>query len=228
MRRELSDVKKELSWTKQEMTRLEERCKVLEGALKEAREMVRIRDLQLERLQSRAASPMLMERRCSGSESLDSILMGQPEDEMYMVEELAQRRSSEAFLNRTDGWSGAQVLQAVHDLNSEILQFSATATELCRFQKSSQASPTKLIQATRDTASRMGQTVAQILSTRDHSQDPILVQLVLQGCVVGCIRKALSSFCMGFPTKHDAILSQIYSHIYVASEYHLMLERRQR
>jgi len=130
---------------------------------------------------------------------------------------LAQKRSSEYFLTRTDGgWSGAQVLQAVHDLNSEILQFSAAATELCKFERNSTTSPSKLIQATHDVSSRVGQNAAHILSNRDHSQDPILVQIALQGCIVACIKKALSAFCMGFPSKHDTVLSQIYSHIYVA------------
>ncbi|KAG2018289.1 hypothetical protein CC2G_007728 [Coprinopsis cinerea AmutBmut pab1-1] len=50
-----------------------------------------------------------------------------------LTEHLAQHRSSETFLTRTDTWSGAQVIQAVHDINSQILQFAASATEMCRF-----------------------------------------------------------------------------------------------
>lgn len=222
MRRELDDVKKELACTKLELSKMEQRCRNLERSLKETREILRIRDNELDKLRKSVPCPLALERRSSsGAESLDSVtMMSVGWDEMSYDEQRARQRSSEIFLSKTDGgWSGAQVLQAVHDINSEILQFCATVTEDCRFEKSPQASPSKLIQATRDSTSRIGQNLANLLSRRDHSQDPILVQLALQGAVVGCIRKALSSFCMGFPSKHNTVLSQIYSHIYVASAF---------
>lgn len=133
-------------------------------------------------------------------------------------EERARIRSSETYMTRTDSWSGAQVLQAVHDINSEILQFAASATELCTFDRDSRPSSSRSVQAMHDTSSRLGPNLTRILSNRDHSQDPILVQLALQGCVSICITRALSSFCIGFPAKSDTVLSQIYSRIAIAGE----------
>ncbi|RDB26122.1 hypothetical protein Hypma_006781 [Hypsizygus marmoreus] len=130
-------------------------------------------------------------------------------------EERARIRSTEIYMTRTDAWSGAQVLQAVHDINSEILQFAASATELCTFDRNSRPSSSRSVQAMHDTSSRLGPNFARILSNRDHSQDPILVQLALQGCVTICITRALAAFCMGFAAKSDTVLSQIYSRMFM-------------
>jgi len=131
-------------------------------------------------------------------------------------EDRARLRSAETYMTRTDAWSGAQVLQAVHDINSEILQFAASATEICTFlpAPSSSANP-KMSQLIHDTNTRIGPNMTRILSNRDHSQDPLLVQLALQGCVSLCIARALNSFCIGFPSKSDAVLGQLYSHMHL-------------
>lgn len=131
-------------------------------------------------------------------------------------EERAQVQSLDTFLTKVDRWSGAQVIQAVQDLNSETLQFAASVTEVCTFDRHPGSSPARITQATHDTTSRLGQHLSRILSTRDHAQDPILVQLALQGCISTCISRALSTFCMGFQPKSDVVLSQIYSQMYLS------------
>ncbi|KAG6832782.1 hypothetical protein H0H92_009400 [Tricholoma furcatifolium] len=156
------------------------------------------------------ASPVTMNGRSTSTEQERALMLAGSE------EERARIRSTELYMTRTDSWSGAQVLQAVHDLNSEILQYAASATEICTFDKDSRPSSAKSIQAMHDTSSRLGPNLSRVLSNRDHSQDPILVQLALQGCVSVCITRALSSFCMGYPSKSDTVISQIYSHIVMA------------
>ncbi|KIK94382.1 hypothetical protein PAXRUDRAFT_828061 [Paxillus rubicundulus Ve08.2h10] len=125
-------------------------------------------------------------------------------------EERAQAKSTETFLTKTDLWSGAQVIQALQDLNSEILQFAASAVELCTFTKQHPA-PAKVLQTKNEVSSRLGPTLTRILSTRDHSQDPMLVQMALQGCITYCISRALSSFCIGYQSKANITLTQIYT-----------------
>jgi hypothetical protein len=231
MRRELDETKRELAKSKMEAARLAERCNKLERTLWETREVVKARDAELHRLRQGTAvsAPAGIQRHDStesqsesessfrGIVSYDGAAETGRDLPSSQEEDIAQRRASEGFMTRLDTWSGAQVLQATHDLNSEILQLSATATELCTFQKNHLPSA-KLVQAMQDTTSRMGQRVSNVLSTRDHSQDPILVQLILQGCIATCVARAFSSFSMGFPSKHDAILRQIYSHMYLASK----------
>ncbi|KAG6902841.1 hypothetical protein C0995_010726 [Termitomyces sp. Mi166 len=166
MRREFDATKTELAKSQAEVTRLEERCHMLEKTLKETREMLRARDAELEKMrQEREKDRMTAERRRSDvgpqtgtptpsrdlhtrHSSLDMRRTGNPlsngrstpiEQERALMlagseEERARIRNAELFMTRTDTWSGAQVLQAVHDINSEILQFAASATELCKAQ----------------------------------------------------------------------------------------------
>ncbi|KAK1225006.1 hypothetical protein PQX77_012075 [Marasmius sp. AFHP31] len=220
MRREFDETKRELARTKLEVAKLQDRCKLLEKTLSETKELVKIREEELEKVRSgrgdgrgsrngsAGGAGDILERRYSDDDETDH--------SAYSEESRARLKTTEVFMTRTDSWSGAQVLQAIHDLNSEILQFSAAATELCSFGKND-AAPTKVVaQATQDTIARLGPNLVNTLSGRDHSQDPILVQLALQGCISTCVARALSVFCMGYPTKADNVLTQIYSHIYAA------------
>lgn len=235
MRRD-DETKKELARTRSEVVKLEERCRMLERTLKETKDMLRIRDAEVERMRE-AALQQKADRRVtfsddargdergragSGNNNRDSKLVEDPGNLLIpsVEEEQAQRRSAEAFMTRTDSWSGAQVLQAVHDLNSEVLQFCAAATELCSFERKSYSSSSgKTAKAMQDTEGRLGRNMARLLANRDHSQDPLLVQLALQGCLATCISRSLSAFCIGFPTKQDNILSQIYAHMYAAGMF---------
>ena len=120
-------------------------------------------------------------------------------------------------MTKTDSWSGAQVIQAVRDLNSEILQFSASLTELhyaidaSNGGKRPAINPNILSQAKQNTAARLGVPFMHVLSTRDHSQDSsMLVQFALQATLCTIIDRMLATFCVGFPAKYDALLSQLY------------------
>lgn len=127
-------------------------------------------------------------------------------------EERARIRVQEIYMSRVDSWSGAQVLQAVHDLNSEILQFAASAIESCSFTNTPNQQPNpRLSQSLNDTSSRLGPTMTRLLHARNHSSDPLLIQLALQSSLTLCTARALSSFIIGLPSKSDLLLSQIYS-----------------
>ncbi|KAF9563199.1 hypothetical protein CPC08DRAFT_706130 [Agrocybe pediades] len=301
MRRELDITKHDLAKAQVDTARLEERCKMLERTLKETRELLRSREIELERVRrERDRERVISERRRSDtshqhhlhtqrsagnllgysrqSSSLDTAMssadLGRQlytnrlhlhQEEVRRTpspsrsresrtststtttstsattassaasepthngngvehvnnhasteEDRARLRSAETYMSRVDSWSGAQVLQAVHDINSEILQFAASATEMCNFAPASASSSNpKLAQAIQDTSARIGPNITRIVVDREHSQDPLLVQLALQGCVALCIARALNSFCIGFPSKSDAVLSQIYGHMHL-------------
>lgn len=252
MRREHDATKNELSKTKAEVARWEERYKTLEKTLKETRDLLKVRDQEIQELKQRERhSPEChrhpthvdYQRSCDParqrsdssqsrqirlsadwSEIRDGGLSqangnhrrnGNDPDNVSTVseEERAQSRSLETFLNKIDLWSGAQVIQAVQDLNSEILQFAASATELCTFSKQ-RPNSAKVTQASSEVATRLGAALSRLLATRDHSQDPMLVQLALQGCISYCISRALSSFCIGYQSKANITLTQIYTHMF--------------
>ncbi|KAL4072650.1 hypothetical protein V8B97DRAFT_1957582 [Scleroderma yunnanense] len=262
MRRDYDATKAELTRCQAESAKWEEKCKLLEKTLKETKDLLRARDLEIEVLRqdkeqlvadhrSRERPPSGLDRRRSqdiahnrsnSSHSLFSQRLransdwteqrdadaasqrsrSRPRassdaiaDNMSTVseEERAHARSMETFLTKTDLWSGAQVIQAVQDLNSEILQFAASAVELCTFTKQRSTQP-KINQIVNEVTTRLGPALTRMLSTRDHSQDPMLVQLALQGCISFCISRALSSFCIGYQSKSNITLTQIYTHMF--------------
>ena len=134
----------------------------------------------------------------------------------FQDEYIAHLQSFDVFMTKTDSWSGAQVIQAVRDLNSEILQFSASLAELhyaidTNGGKRPVMNPNVLSQAKQNTATRLGVPLMHLLSARDHSQDSsMLVQFALQATLCTIIDRTLSSFCVGFPAKYDALLGQLY------------------
>ncbi|KAJ7158681.1 hypothetical protein C8R46DRAFT_906777, partial [Mycena filopes] len=106
---------------------------------------------------------------------------------------------------------GPKWIQAVHDLNSEIIQFAASAIELCTIDSNSPTSA----QAMQDTTARLGSNLAGLLSARErNSQDPTLVGLALQAGIATCIARSMTTFALGLPSKSDVILSHLYSHIF--------------
>ncbi|KAI6042887.1 hypothetical protein EDC04DRAFT_2891458 [Pisolithus marmoratus] len=261
MRREHDSTKSELARSQADSARWEEKCKLLEKTLKETKDLLRVRELEIEALKqdkakliadrhSRERPPSSLDRRRShdiihhrsnSSQSLSQRMRLGHEvaeqreadaasqasghrrrassdavrDNMSTISEEARAhaRGMEVFLTKTDLWSGAQVIQAVQDLNSEILQFAASAVEVCTFTKQ-RTSRAKIGQTVNDITTRIGPSLTRMLSTRDHSQDPMLVQLALQGCIAFCISRALSSFCIGYQSKGNITLTQIYTRMF--------------
>ncbi|KAI0649142.1 hypothetical protein C8Q79DRAFT_903084 [Trametes meyenii] len=130
------------------------------------------------------------------------------------AEHYARARSMDVFLTKTDGWSGAQIIQAVDDLNAEINHFAAAATDSCTFVKRSKAKASLVLTPEMENCTPwLGPALSHILALRDHTQDPILVQLALQASIATCCARSLSLFCVGFPSKLDALLSRILVHM---------------
>ncbi|KAH9902996.1 hypothetical protein C8Q73DRAFT_634526 [Cubamyces lactineus] len=130
------------------------------------------------------------------------------------AEQYARARSMDVFLTKTDGWSGAQIIQAVDDLNAEINHFAAAATESCSYAKRSKAKASMILPHELENCTPwLGPAFSRILAMRDHGQDPILVQLALQASIAICCARSLSLFCVGFPSKLDALLSRILAHM---------------
>ncbi|KDQ57106.1 hypothetical protein JAAARDRAFT_35707 [Jaapia argillacea MUCL 33604] len=140
-------------------------------------------------------------------------------------EHRARVQSMETFMTMTDSWSGSQVIQAVQDLNSEVLQFAASAAEICLSDNNPGSTQAKSTLALQETASRLGPNFARFLSLRNHTHDPILVQFALQACVLSCVVRWFSSFCVGLPAKPDAFFAQIYLHMRSGGEYYTIIRQ---
>ncbi|KAF8502208.1 hypothetical protein F5888DRAFT_1608057, partial [Russula emetica] len=122
----------------------------------------------------------------------------------------------EVFLNKTDSWSGAQVIQAVQDLNSETLQLSAGATESVTIQGREKTSQARMNQATKGVSSSAP--FARLLASSDHTEEPALLPFGLQACVATCVSRLLGVFCVGLPLNTNDLFLKIYTHMHATGQ----------
>lgn len=120
----------------------------------------------------------------------------------------------EVFLTKTDYCSGAQVIQAVQDLNTEIIQLAAGATENVTLQGRDKTPQARMNQATRGVSSRLGVAFASLLVSRDHSDEPALLQFGLQACVATCVARLLGAFCVGLPLTTNELFLQLHTRLH--------------
>ncbi|KAK7690592.1 hypothetical protein QCA50_005691 [Cerrena zonata] len=122
--------------------------------------------------------------------------------------------SLQSFLSKTDDFSGAQLIQALRDLNSEIVQVAASIAE--EFASSFNRKPEFKRPSDIDlVATALGPVLTKLLS-RDHSADPTLVQFAIQAWEVVCIGRALDTFCFGAPAPLNEALSGIFRHMHLS------------
>ena len=126
----------------------------------------------------------------------------------------------EVFLTKTDSCSGAQVIQAVQDLNTEIIQLAAVATENVTLQGRDKTPQARMNQATRGVTSRLGAAFAGLLVSRDHSDEPALLQFGLQACVATCVARLLGVFSVGLPLATNELFLQLYTRLHATGKLH--------
>lgn len=125
----------------------------------------------------------------------------------------AEVRSLQSFLTKTDGWTGAEVIQAAEDLNAEIMQLAAGVADtlaggLERTSDATDAADTALV------GEVLGEPMLRLLATRDHAADPLVVQLALQAWAVHCCAYILDAFCTGLPPNVDAFLARLFERMH--------------
>ena len=109
----LSPTAKEIARLRGELKLLRDKHYALQAALREAATQSRTKDMLVEQLRER-------------NRSLDA----EAGDLRRLADERRlEVRSMERFLTKTDRWAGSDLVQAVKDINNEILQFAAAASE---------------------------------------------------------------------------------------------------
>ncbi|KAL5486032.1 hypothetical protein ACEPAI_7076 [Sanghuangporus weigelae] len=175
---------KEIARLRAELKSLREKHYALQSAFREASTQVRTKDILLDQLRER-------------NRTLDA---ENTELRRVAEERRLEVRSMERFLTKTDRWAGSDLVQAVKDINSEILQFAAAASEAMhppvangpgsaavgsrRNTPSPSPAPGPSAgrrKALERVAARFGSKMRQVLEKRDHSQDPTILQYALQG-----------------------------------------------
>ncbi|RPD72473.1 hypothetical protein L226DRAFT_573212 [Lentinus tigrinus ALCF2SS1-7] len=128
---------------------------------------------------------------------------------LSQAEELASLKS---FLSKTDDWSGAQLLQALADLNAEILQLAASiADEFAPSLRADTRAPSAAKERDREIVGpALGKEMLKLLEEREHAGDPTLVQFALQAWEVWCVSRVMDAFCYGLPIEVDEALRLIF------------------
>ncbi|RDX56996.1 hypothetical protein OH76DRAFT_1451128 [Lentinus brumalis] len=128
---------------------------------------------------------------------------------LSQAEELASLKS---FLSKTDDWSGAQLLQALADLNAEILQLAASiADEFAPSLRADTHAPSAAKERDREIVEpALGKEMLKLLEEREHAGDPTLVQFALQAWQVWCVSRVMDAFCYGLPVEVDEALRLIF------------------
>ncbi|THH14265.1 hypothetical protein EW146_g6049, partial [Bondarzewia mesenterica] len=126
-------------------------------------------------------------------------------------EELATLKS---FLNKTDDYTGSQILQAVQDLNTEIVQLAASVSEEFPLSRRngdlSKESDCEIVR------NSIGEGMLELLKDGDHEEDPTVVQLAVQAWEVWCCKQIVHSFCFGVSPEVDRFLSEVFRDMQVA------------
>jgi hypothetical protein len=125
-------------------------------------------------------------------------------------------RSLKSFLTKTDDYSGQQIVQAVHDLNTEILQLAATVSDEFPLTRRSpglwKESHCEFVRGA------IGDGMLALLRDGDHEDDPTIVQLAVQAWEVWCCRQVLDAFCAGAPPEVDRFLNDIFREMQSSGE----------
>lgn len=203
LKRELEQLQADLSSTKHE---LEHQRAVNVHILAQKRKL----EGSLARSQAQAAETQELRIALA-----DRVLSDAARDSTSRDEELAALR---AFLDKTDTASGAEVLQAVADLNNEIVQLAAAVSDEFPFPQTRSGAPAwTLAQAdlVRDT---LGDELCRLLQYGEHGEDPTIVQFAVQAWEVHCCQAALDAFCAGLAPEVDAYLSALFEEMQTSGE----------
>ena len=155
------------------------------------------------------------------STAFDALKVTQDLTHQALYERTEEVTSLRSFLSKTDEWSGAQLLQALHDLNAEIVQLAASIADeyapvLDRRVDLSRTSD-------RDFLDRaLGPQMTDLLGRRDHAADPTLFQFAIQAWEVVCVNQILDAFCFGLPQEVDDILAAVFERMHQYGERYAM------
>ena len=138
----------------------------------------------------------------------------------------------QAFLSKHDEWSGAQVVEAVNDLNNELARLASAVSEhfvvgsdidsdysenASVGTRSSQSLPIdRSAQEVHDRLKEaLGSTFYRLIFTcPDPPSDPsMLVQYAIQAWEVWCCSQILDGFCFGLPSEVEKLLADVWENM---------------
>lgn len=141
-------------------------------------------------------------------------------DELTTLLEARTRelKGAQVYLTKADTLSGAEVIALVDALNVEILQSSAFISDSFDFARQP-AHAGEMGEASTKISELMGPTLTRLLGTVLHSEDPLLVQIAMQGAVVEFSRWIIMTWDFD-GLQAEQPLAEIYNDIRATGEFH--------
>ncbi|KIM40815.1 hypothetical protein M413DRAFT_445619 [Hebeloma cylindrosporum] len=135
----------------------------------------------------------------------------------------AELKGAQAFLTKTDQFSGADIIKLVEELNGEIMQAAASMAEnlvveakkVNGHEEGSESGEIK--EAYGRTEEIVGFRMAELLKASEHHEDPILIQIAFQANMAAYTHWIVSSWCFESP-EDEHMLSEIYARVREAEE----------
>ena len=144
----------------------------------------------------------------------------------------AELSSLRSFLSKTDTFDNATIRQIVQDLNGEIQQFAATVAETYHAElhirpgsRRRQTVDQVVTPEDLDTVEQaVGGRMVELLTSRVHVGDPILLQYALQAWEVWCTHAILDAFCFGASEELNYRMKSIFKqmHLQGVPVYHML------
>ncbi|KAH9885822.1 hypothetical protein C8Q73DRAFT_669395 [Cubamyces lactineus] len=133
-----------------------------------------------------------------------------------IISQAEELGSLKSFLSKTDDWSGAQLLQALADLNGEIVQLAASVSEeFSAMLRAHEDEPSLAKERDREVVEdALGPEMIRMLEDRIHAGDPTFVQFALQAWETRCVARVLDTFCYGLPQEVDKAFMLIFEHMH--------------
>lgn len=209
LRSDLSSTKGALEFQRRSVTHLLSETNTLQSHLSQSEQAYRSQSAELEQLRSSYAD--LSSSAHTGTNS--------GVDATAISAELASLKS---FLNRIDDYTGSQILQAVQDLNTEIVQFAAAVSEEYPLGQGGGGTGGGELwrESDREIIRRaMGEGMCDLVKDGDHEQDPTVVQLAIQAWEVWCCRQVFEAFCWGIPPQVDQFLNEVFREMQITGTY---------
>jgi hypothetical protein len=193
---------------------------------------------QLQKLET-SSPAMSRESSMQTSPTPDSATSSNTGSDVSRLKTLLNDRTSEltslqTFLSKHDEWSGAQVVQAVKDLNGEISRLAAAVSEHLVVIGGTGAGPSSTSDKSCDNSdlqSRLCEALGSklhslIIAPSGSSPDPsLMVQFALQAWEVWCCTQILEKFCFGLPDEVEKWLADVWESMKVqgASRFILVI-----
>jgi hypothetical protein len=137
-----------------------------------------------------------------------------------------ERGEAHAFVTKSDLVSEAEVMKMLRELNGEIFEAGAYMADSFTFSPNP-AMTNEVKGAYTKVTQWLGPTMALSLLSVRHDEDPLIVQIACQTCMVESCKRIMSSWCFD-GSKAEAVLPDLYSRIQNTGKFiYLLLVTRQ-